>query len=93
MLHVFARAKSKEGQAAELRVILRQLAETSRTEAGVLRYELFETSDSGEFLFHEEYSSREAFEAHRASPHVRRAVRLAYRVMDGGLTLWETHPV
>jgi quinol monooxygenase YgiN len=60
-----------------LRAILLQLAQASRREDGVLRYELFETKAPGEFLFQEEYASEAAFQSHKASPHVRMAVRHA----------------
>jgi quinol monooxygenase YgiN len=93
VIHVLAHVKSKPGQEIKLRAILLQLAQASRREDGVLRYELFETDKPGEFLFQEEYASADAFASHKASPHVRMAIRHAYPMMEGGLTLWEVHPL
>ena len=90
---VYARAKSKPGHEEKLRGILRELVQASRAESGVLAYELFETKEGGEFLFHEEYADENAFESHRASQHIATAVRRAFPIMDGGLTLWFVEPV
>jgi quinol monooxygenase YgiN len=93
MLRVFAKAKSKPGCADQLRPILQRLVKASQSEAGVLTYELFETKEQGEFLFREEYSGSEQFEAHRRSRHVQVAVARAAPLMEGTLALWIVEPV
>ena len=92
MLRVFARAKSKPDCCEQLRSVLRQLMVASRREAGVVVYDVFETS-SGEFLFREEYETAEAFERHRSSRHVRVAFARSAPLMDGGLDLWVAEPL
>jgi quinol monooxygenase YgiN len=92
MLRVFAKAKTKDGCADQLRPILQRLVKASRSEAGVLTYELFETR-TGEFLFCEEYAGLEEFEAHKHSRHVQVAVARATSLMDGALELWVVRPV
>ncbi len=93
MVRVFARAKSKAGHADELRVVLQKLMRASRSESGVLAYDLFETNEGGEFLFREEYAGKAEFESHKASRHVRIAVGRAAPFMEGDLTLWVVHEV
>lgn len=93
MIRVFARAKSKEGCAGQLRPILQKLVRASQIEAGVLTYELFEARDSEEFVFREEYRDRECFESHRKSRHVQVAVARAQPFMAEPLSLWIVDPV
>lgn len=92
MIHVFARAKSKHGCAEQLRPILQRLAKASRSEAGVLTYELYETGKQGEFVFREEYVGREEFESHKKSRHVKVAVARAAPYMESALELWVVKP-
>lgn len=92
-VRVFARALAKAGKEEQLRELLLELVKASRTEDGVELYELFETTDGGEFLFNEQYAGHEEFEEHKSSDHVRSALASARPLMDGELTLWEVDPV
>ena len=93
MVHVFAKATSKPGCEHQLRSILEKLVQASRAEAGVLTYELFQTIESGEFLFREEYTDQDSFERHRNSRHVLVAVARAQPFMAEPLSLWVVEPV
>ncbi len=92
-VRVFARVKSKAGREQELREQLLELVKASRVEDGVDFYELFETSDGGEFLFSEQYASPEEFEAHKSSDHFKKAGEAMESLKEGELTIWVVDPV
>lgn len=92
-VRVFARAKSKPGQEQALRALLLELVKASRTEDGVKFYELFETTDGGEFLFNEEYADVDGFEAHKSSDHFKEGFAAMQPLLDGELSIWVVDPV
>ncbi|SJM66266.1 Antibiotic biosynthesis monooxygenase [Brevundimonas diminuta 3F5N] len=64
--------RAKAGKEDALRQDLIAVAQTSRTEDGALRYELFEDSDQpGLFVFFEHWASEEAqSKHHNDGPHI-----------------------
>ncbi len=90
---MFARARAKAGKEQDLREQLLELVKASRTEDGVDFYELFETTDGGEFLFSEQYGSPEEFEAHKSSEHFKAAGEAMGPLLDGELQIWVVDPV
>jgi quinol monooxygenase YgiN len=73
---VIARMRAKPGQEALLRKLLLSLIEPTRAETGCINYDLHEsTSNPGEFLFHENWTTVAALEAHLNSPHIAEAFR------------------
>ncbi len=92
-VRVFAHIKAKDGKEQEMREVLLDLVKASRTEDGVAFYELFETDDGGEFLFNEKYGSREDFEAHKSSDHIKSALAAAEPLRATELTIWVVDPV
>ena len=92
-VRVFARAKAKAGREQELREPLLELVKASRAEEGVDFYELYETTEGGEFLFSEQYAGQEEFEVHKASDHFKKAFAAAQPLLDGELTIWVVDPV
>lgn len=92
-VRVFARAKAKDGKERELREQLLELVKASRLEEGAELYELFETTDGGEFLFSEQYGSPEDFEAHKSSDHFKQGVAAMQPLLEGELTVWVVDPV
>lgn len=92
-VRVFAHVKSKAGREQAMRTVLLDLVKASRAEDGVDFYELFETTDGGEFLVNERYASREDFEAHKSSDHFKAAGAAAEPLKEGELTIWVVDPV
>lgn len=92
-VRVFANAKAKAGKEQELREQLLELVKASRTEDGVMLYELFETTEGGEFFFSEEYAGPEEFEAHKSSDHFKNAGAAIESMLDGALSIWVVDPV
>ena len=92
-VRVFAKAKAKAGREQDLREVLLELVKASRVEDGTDFYELFETTDGGEFLFSEQYSSQEDFELHKSSDHFEAAGAAMQPLLDGELTIWVVDPV
>lgn len=92
-VRVFAQAKAKAGQEQKLREVLLELVKASRIEEGVIFYELFETTDGGEFLFNEEYAGQPEFEAHKSSDHFKLAGDAMELLLDGELVIWVVDPV
>ena len=68
---VVAHIHAKPGREAELRAVLEGFVAPTRQEDGCLRYDLFvDLDDPTKFTFIEEWSSREALEAHGKSSHI-----------------------
>jgi quinol monooxygenase YgiN len=71
-LTVIARIRAKPGKEERTRSELRKLLEPTRRETGCLNFDMHEsTSDPTVFVFHENWTSDEALEAHLRSPHIR----------------------
>jgi len=70
MLTVIARYVVGEGHDATVARLLRKNAEASRTEPGCLEFSVYqEIDDPRTFLLYERYTSEDAFQAHRQTPH------------------------
>jgi quinol monooxygenase YgiN len=70
MLIVVARYVVTEGHESTVARLLRKSAEASRAEPGCLEFSVYrEIDDPRAFLLYERYTSEEAFQAHRRTPH------------------------
>jgi len=70
MLTVIARYVVGEGHDATVARLLRKNAEASRTEPGCLEFSVYqEIDDPRTFLLYERYTSEDAFQVHRRTPH------------------------
>ncbi|MFM2083019.1 MAG: hypothetical protein RL380_1710 [Verrucomicrobiota bacterium] len=68
---VIATFQAKPGQETKLRESLLGLLAPTRREPGCLNYDLHQSPDDpAKFLFHENWASKEALDAHLKSPHV-----------------------
>ena len=68
---VVATFQAKPGQEAELKKALLTLPGPTRREAGCLNYDLHASpEDPAKFLFHENWTSQAALDAHLQSPHI-----------------------
>ncbi len=92
-VRVFARAKAKAGKEQNLREQLLELVKASRAEDGVELYELYETTDGGEFLFNEQWAGAEEFASHKSSEHFKHADTAMQPFLDGELVVWVVDPV
>jgi len=71
-LTVVARLKAKSGSEAELERELRALLAPTRAERGCLNYDLHRSAqDPGLFVFHENWESRDLWNDHMNSPHIK----------------------
>jgi len=69
---VVATFRARPGKEAELRAALLGLLTPTRREAGCLNYDLHQaTDDPASFLFHENWSSKAALDAHLQSPQIK----------------------
>jgi quinol monooxygenase YgiN len=72
MLTVVARYVVGEGHESTVARLLRENAEASRAEPGCLEFSVYqELDDPRKILLYERYTSEDAFQAHRRSPHFR----------------------
>jgi len=70
MLIVVARYVVAEGHESRVAGLLRKNAEASRAEPGCLEFSVYqEIDDPRAFLLYEQYTSEDAFQAHRRTPH------------------------
>ena len=68
---VVATMKAKPGQEANLREALLALIPPTRGEEGCLNYDLHQAAEErGTFLFHENWTSKAALDAHLANTHL-----------------------
>jgi len=76
MIVVVGRVKSDEGKREELVRIGQAVAAASRKEAGCISYRVYEDTElANEFVFVEEWESREALQRHFATPHIAEFMR------------------
>ena len=92
-VRVFARVRAKAGKEEQMREQLLELVKASRTEDGADFYELFETTDGGEFLFSEQFASQEDFELHGSSEHFKAAMEAIEGIKDDEMQIWIVDPV
>ena len=70
---VLAHARAKPGQHERAREILEELVAPSRAEEGCINYDLHQSTEHPElFVFHENWTSAEALEAHGRTEHIAR---------------------
>jgi quinol monooxygenase YgiN len=91
-LTVVATMKAKPGQEENLREALLNLIPTTRAEEGCLNYDLHRSvDDPAAFLFHENWTSKAALDAHLAKPHLQEFLGRADELLaePPQITLWE----
>ena len=71
-LTVVATFQARPGKETELSGALMDLVAPTRKEAGCLNYDLHRSAeDPAKFLFHENWTSKDALDAHLQSPHIK----------------------
>jgi len=71
-LTVIATFQARPGKEADLRAALTGLLAPTRKETGCLNYDLHASPENpAKFLFHENWTSKAALDAHLQSPHVK----------------------
>lgn len=94
-LTVIARFKAKPGQQDALRKMLIGLIEPTRKEVGCINYDLHDSIDNPQqFVFHENWTSREALDRHLATPHLTAFLGTVDALLAEpiDLTLWRMTP-
>jgi quinol monooxygenase YgiN len=72
MITVVAEMFARPGREAELKTELLAMVEATRREEGCAQYDLHvNDGDPGNFVFYENWTSREALDRHAASPHLK----------------------
>ena len=89
---VVATFQAKPCKAEELKRALISLVAPTRKEAGCLNYDLHQSPDDpGKFLFHENWTTKAALDAHLQMPHIQvllpRMDELAVGMPD--IVIWE----
>lgn len=89
---VVAMFQAKPGKEAELKKALLALMAPTRKEAGCVNYDLHQSPEApGKFLFHENWTSKAALDAHLKTPHIQvllpRLDELAVGMPE--MTIWE----
>ena len=91
-LTVIATFHARPGQEAVLRAALTGLLAPTRQEAGCINYDLHASPDDpAKFLFHENWTSKAALDAHLQSPHIQALLPRVEALCTAGpeITLWE----
>jgi quinol monooxygenase YgiN len=87
-----AMVKVKPGQEEAVKEVLLALVDPTRKESGCLCYNLHQSkSDKTQFMFYEQWASKEALDAHGKTPHMK---ALGGKLKDktekgGGVTFYE----
>jgi quinol monooxygenase YgiN len=86
-----AMVKAKPGQEDAVKETLESLVEPTRKESGCLCYNLHQAKDDkSQFMFYEQWASKEALDAHSKTPHLKSlGEKLKDRVEKGGATVYE----
>ncbi len=89
---VVARIKAKPGKEAQVREELQKLLAPTHAEEGCINYDLHDSLDNpGQFLFHENWTNREALDRHLATAHVQNLLSHAEQLLAEPveITLWK----
>lgn len=71
-LTIVAHITAKGDQAAFVKAELEKLIDVTRAEAGCLQYDLHQDNgNAAHFLFYENWESRDLWQAHMKSPHLK----------------------
>ncbi len=89
---LIARIHAKPGKEDETREELEALLEPTRAETGCINYDMhLSADDPALFMFHENWTDRQALDQHRATPHLKafmeKESQLLAKPVD--ITLWE----
>lgn len=91
-LTVVAAFKARPGKEEALRIVLQALVAPTLQEEGCLSYDLHESlEDRSQFLFYENWTSRELLDKHLHSSHVQAMLLRKEELCLGApeITLWE----
>jgi quinol monooxygenase YgiN len=91
-LTVVARIKAKPGKEAQVRTELQKLLAPTRAEDSCINYDLHQALESdAEFLFHENWTSKDALDRHLQTPHVQRLLGQADQLLADPveITFWK----
>ena len=89
---VLARIHAKPGMEAQTREALEGLIEPTHAEAGCINYDLHtSTDDPAQFMFYENWTSKEALDQHLATPHLQAFIGKESQLLAKPveITLWE----
>ena len=89
---VIATFQARPGKEADLRAVLIGLIAPTRKESGCLNYDLHQLpEDSAKFLFHENWTSKAALDAHLESPQIRALIPRVDELCAGfpEIKIWE----
>jgi quinol monooxygenase YgiN len=84
--------KAKAGEEEAVKEVLLALVEPTRKEAGCLCYNLHQSkSDKTQFMFYEQWASKEALDAHMQTPHLKAlgGKLKGHTEKGGGVTFYE----
>ena len=75
MIHILARWRAQEGKHFELMGHMKEMTAMSRAESGNKRYDVYQNAEDPHMILIDElYTSEEAVQAHRGSPHFKNIV-------------------
>ena len=89
---VIVRLKAKAGMEARVKQELMSLLTPTRAEGGCINFDMHAApNDSSLFLFHETWESEDHLKRHFETPHIKRWIQLAERLLAEplDLTLWQ----
>jgi len=93
-MYLTAHIKSKAGRSEEMKNLLLDLVDGSKSETACLQYDLHQVSDNPDlFIFHEEWASREDWELHKTQPHILKFVQASAEIMDEETIIYQTEKV
>lgn len=90
-LTVVAHATAKPGKENQLKAILQGFVAPTRAEKGCLNYDLHQSLDQpGKFVFYENWTSKEALDAHLKTPHLTQGAKAAQEFLAEpiAISLW-----
>jgi quinol monooxygenase YgiN len=91
-LTVLARITAKSGKETQLKQELQNLTSRSRSEDGCITFDLHQCVDNeAQFLFYENWASREALNKHLETPHVKNFLNQADELLAEPIqaTFWQ----
>lgn len=85
-LTVVATMRARAGKESQLKELLTSLIEPTRSDPGLITYELYQdTDDSAQFCFLEVWESGRAHDQHVNQPHTKAFTTREAELVDGGI--------
>jgi quinol monooxygenase YgiN len=93
-VYLTAMIKSTEGNADQMKELIKDLVAASKKESACLQYELFQSiEEETQFIIHETWKDQDKLDEHNKSAHLDTFVQQSQFFLDGKIVVYKTNKV